>query len=118
MAPKAGTELPVSVNTTEMVQYMVEKGLTKVPPEFVLPPQHRPSSTNAMKLPSALEIPVIDMTGFQHDQAVAARVVSEIGRACERWGFFQVRKSNAPNSYICTKFHHTDLSMYLLEVIY
>jgi hypothetical protein len=85
---KSGAELPVSVNTTEMVQYMVEKGLTQVPPEFVLPPKLRPSSTQ-VHVPSTFQIPVVDMADFQHEQG-AERIFREIGRACEEWGFFQV----------------------------
>lgn len=72
-----------------MVQYMVEKGLKEVPPEFVLPQKHRVSSTKTESLPNTLNIPVIDMTDFQHEDG-NDRVVGEIGRACEEWGFFQV----------------------------
>ena len=84
-----GAELAVSVDTSEMVQYMVEKGLKEVPPEYVLPHKHRPSATKTKNLPGNLRIPVIDMGDFHHKDG-AERVIGEIGRACEEWGFFQV----------------------------
>ena len=87
-----GAELSVSVARSGMVQYMVEKGLKEVPPEYVLPYQNRPSATQAANLPSTLRIPVIDMADF-HSKEGADRVVGEIGRACEEWGFFQVLES-------------------------
>lgn len=84
---RKGSELPVRVDTSDMVQFMVEKGLTEVPAEFVLPPKHRISAT---PIKSIDNIPVIDMTEyFQHEDG-EARVVAQIGRACEEWGFFQV----------------------------
>ncbi|KAG0630830.1 hypothetical protein M758_1G206000 [Ceratodon purpureus] len=90
-----GAELAVSVDTSEMVQYMVEKGLKEVPPEYVLPHKHRPSATKTKNLPGNLRIPVIDMGDFHHKDG-AERVIGEIGRACEEWGFFQVINHGLP----------------------
>lgn len=81
--PKPGVEVPVTVNSADMVQYIVENGLTEVPPEFILPPRLRPSSTR-LDVRTTLQIPLIDMS------ADDATVVEQIGRACEDWGFFQV----------------------------
>lgn len=86
---RKGSELPVSVDTTKMVQFLVEKGLTEVPPEFLLPKNLRPSSTRMKNIPRTFQIPVIDMAKLNHPD-FGENVVREIGRACEEWGFFQV----------------------------
>lgn len=39
---------------------------------------------------SDVEIPVIDLAGLMEGEAARSRIVAEIARACEHWGFFQV----------------------------
>lgn len=90
-----GGELRVSVDPTEMVQFLVESGKCKeVPATFVQPLEKRPSQTGAKVIPSGVRIPVVDMANYNSQRGGGAddqRVVEEIGRACEEWGFFQVR---------------------------
>ena len=91
-----GGELRVSVDPTEMVQFLVESGTCReVPATFVQPLETRPSQTRAKTIPSHVRIPVIDMANYNSQRAGGAddqRVVEEIGHACEEWGFFQVRE--------------------------
>ena len=89
-----GGELRVSVDPTEMVQFLVESGQCKeVPATFVQPLEKRPSQTRAKVIPSHVCIPVVDMANYNSQRGGAddQRVVEEIGRACQEWGFFQVR---------------------------
>lgn len=93
-----GGELRVSVDPTEMVQFLVESGTCReVPATFVQPLETRPSQTRTKTIPSHVRIPVIDMANYNSQRgggggADDQRVVEEIGRACEEWGFFQVRE--------------------------
>lgn len=89
-----GGELRVSVDLMEMVQFLVESGQCKeVPATYVQPLEKRPSQTQAKVIPSHVRIPIVDMANYNSQRAGAddQRVVEEIGRACEEWGFFQVR---------------------------
>ena len=89
-----GGELRVSVDPTEMVQFLVESGQCKeVPATFVQPLEKRPSQTRPKVVPSHVCIPVVDMANYNSQRGGAddQRVVEEIGRACQEWGFFQVR---------------------------
>jgi hypothetical protein len=92
-----GGELRVSVDPTEMVQFLVESGTCReVPATFVQPLETRPSQTRTKTIPSHVRIPVIDMANYNSQRggggADDQRVVDEIGHACEEWGFFQVRE--------------------------
>lgn len=61
-----------------------ERGLSYVPGCYMVPPSHRLEST-----PATTNVSVVDLAGL-HDAQERARVVKDIGTACERHGFFQV----------------------------
>lgn len=55
---------------------------------------------------SDVEIPVIDLAGLMEGEVARSRIVAEIARACEQWGFFQVSTAtifscflNSANNY-------------------
>lgn len=85
------TDLPAVVKAAPSqekitwVQELVENGLSQVPDIYIRPPHDRPG---AAQVSDQEEIPIIDLADlFGEDRP---RVVEEIGRACEEWGFFQV----------------------------
>ncbi|XP_010525683.1 PREDICTED: protein DMR6-LIKE OXYGENASE 1 [Tarenaya hassleriana] len=55
---------------------------------FIQAPEHRPNS-NSTPEEDPEEIPVIDLSRLEDAENIG-KVVSEIGEACEKWGFFQV----------------------------
>lgn len=70
-----------------MLQQIVQQpDFSQVPTRFIQSELSKPAS------PSHLQIPIIDMAGL--DGAHKDQVVNEIGRACEDWGFFQVKLWN------------------------
>ncbi|XP_038895425.1 probable 2-oxoglutarate-dependent dioxygenase ANS [Benincasa hispida] len=77
------------------VQKLVETQPSRVPPQYIQPPHHRPSDTNKS---TDLKIPVIDLFGFDtaHRQAVRAA----IGRESSEWGAFQVINHGIPLSLL------------------
>lgn len=75
----------------QMVQGLVGQsgGLSSVPSRFVQPAHGSPRRTHSSDQLDA--VPVIDMEGMHApDQELRSRVVAEIAKACEEWGFFQV----------------------------
>ncbi|KAK7273940.1 hypothetical protein RIF29_15008 [Crotalaria pallida] len=59
-----------------------------IDPAFIQSTEHRPKSKAAVEVG---EIPVIDLSSQNKQQ-----LISEIGKACEEWGFFQVIKHGVP----------------------
>lgn len=72
----------------------------EVDPAFIQDPEHRPKLSNNKAAAAAATdvdgIPLIDLSPISstgtgdHDPRELERLVREIGRACEEWGFFQV----------------------------
>ncbi|MCO5583626.1 hypothetical protein L7F22_037539 [Adiantum nelumboides] len=62
---------------------------------FVVPLQHRPSPAPqpAIDIVNATSIPVIDLARLNDD---AAGLITDVGHACEEWGFFQVINHEIP----------------------
>ncbi|TKY69168.1 Hyoscyamine 6-dioxygenase [Spatholobus suberectus] len=58
-----------------------------IDPAFIQPTEHRRKA----KVVEASEIPVIDLSEVRKDV-----IISEIGKACEEWGFFQVINHGVP----------------------
>eukprot|EP00250_Pteridium_aquilinum_P005418 c15509_g1_i2 orf=205-1350(-) len=88
------------------IKELVDAGLHAVPPIYVRPPHERPGNTLADAALSQYRIPVIDLTHLHaqpnkdtsdaHEDSLQdgnadarGKVIEELGRACEEWGFFQ-----------------------------
>ena len=69
-------------------------GEAAVDPAFVQDIEHRPKPTRI----EAEGIPLIDLSALNspHSDADLARLVSEIGDASQKWGFFQVINHGVP----------------------
>eukprot|EP00249_Psilotum_nudum_P002718 c15840_g1_i2 orf=472-1461(-) len=78
-------QLSAQNNAVKGIQELVEAGLTHVPRNYIRPAEERP----CLSLVSDKEqVPIINLTGFYGENR--ERLIQEIGRACEEWGFFQV----------------------------
>ncbi|KAG8640188.1 hypothetical protein MANES_13G032400v8 [Manihot esculenta] len=79
------------------VKGLVDSGVTKIPTFFVHPPENmqRSSSSNTSYSSSSsggsslLQVPVIDLEGIE-SYGKRVKVINEIRRASETWGFFQM----------------------------
>ncbi|CAD5323497.1 unnamed protein product [Arabidopsis thaliana] len=63
-------------------------------PTYIQAPEHRSDSNFIPNQPE--EIPVIDLSRLDDPEDVQ-NVISEIGDACEKWGFFQVLNHGVPS---------------------
>eukprot|EP00249_Psilotum_nudum_P015325 c25264_g1_i2 orf=301-1410(-) len=66
---------------------------------FVVPPEHRPQRPHNAYVHSNDSIPVIDLSSLwcsPCDTDSMRRLIDEVGKACERWGFFQVINHGVP----------------------
>ncbi|EPS67689.1 hypothetical protein M569_07084, partial [Genlisea aurea] len=65
---------------------------------FIQAPEHRPNSSNSISSPQ--NIPLIDLSPIHRQTppppGSLSNLISEIGEACERWGFFQVINHGVP----------------------
>ena len=79
------------------VQTLFQSGLTRVPAQYIQPPELRPkSSSPSSESPSG--IPTIDLFGL--DPARKGSVREAIGRACSDWGAFHVTNHGVPGELI------------------
>ncbi|KAF7840884.1 protein DMR6-LIKE OXYGENASE 2-like [Senna tora] len=67
----------------------------EVDPAFIQDPEHRPKPTMTHE---AQDIPLIDLSAAAHDinSDSLSALVSDIGKACKQWGFFQVINHGVP----------------------
>ena len=72
----------------EMVQPLVEQGVTEVPARFIQPEDQRVGAS-LQAAPGTYQIPIIDMSELDGDRR--DQVLAQISSACEEFGFFQVR---------------------------
>jgi hypothetical protein len=83
--PLEWKDIPAQRKPDDMVQYIVEKGLTEVPAEYIQPPHMRPAQQQRSQLGSGNgSVPVIDMALLK-DEEGKKQVQAEIIRACEDW---------------------------------
>uniref|UniRef100_A0A6N2M7P7 Fe2OG dioxygenase domain-containing protein n=1 Tax=Salix viminalis TaxID=40686 RepID=A0A6N2M7P7_SALVM len=68
------------------VKGLVDSGIVKIPPFFVVPE----NVVSSEPTPAHLQIPVIDLKDAHGDPARHEKVIQEIRSALEIWGFFQV----------------------------
>ncbi|CAK7341087.1 unnamed protein product [Dovyalis caffra] len=68
------------------VKGLVDAGIVKIPPFFVVPE----SEVSCQPSPADFQIPVIDLKGIHEDDARRRKIVDQIRNASETWGFFQV----------------------------
>ncbi|KAJ7520295.1 hypothetical protein O6H91_20G077300 [Diphasiastrum complanatum] len=67
----------------------------KIDPAFVLPPEFRPKQVEALQ--QLDEIPVIDLAPLlANDEKGTQRIVEQVAKASEEWGFFQVINHGVP----------------------
>lgn len=81
------------------------EGSPKIDDCFVVPSQHRPSpwpSTEAHGGSGRYgsSIPVIDLASVNSSEAELNALISDVGRACKEWGFFQVINHGIPPTLI------------------
>ncbi|KAL0743539.1 hypothetical protein Bca4012_085052 [Brassica carinata] len=65
---------------------------------FIQAPEHRPIThlTNSGDFIFSDEIPTIDLSSLQDPSCDKTPIATEIGKACQRWGFFQVINHGLP----------------------
>ncbi|CAN1770450.1 Probable 2-oxoglutarate-dependent dioxygenase SLC1 [Linum perenne] len=72
------------------VKQLYEKGVSRLPRKYILPPQERPEDvgTNVGVKQNNVQLPVIDFAQLQGPNR--AHVLASLANACEEYGFFQV----------------------------
>ncbi|KAK1315429.1 hypothetical protein QJS10_CPA06g00267 [Acorus calamus] len=74
------------------VKGLVDHGVNKIPRIFIHPPDHHPTAPESDR--AKLSIPIVDLEGI--DGANRSEIVEKIGKASEKWGFFQVVNHGIP----------------------
>lgn len=66
---------------------------------FIQAPEHRPNThlTNSGDFIFSDEIPTIDLSSLGDPDCDKTAIATEIAKACERWGFFQVINHGLPS---------------------
>ncbi|KAF8394295.1 hypothetical protein HHK36_020501 [Tetracentron sinense] len=77
------------------VKGLVDAGVVKLPRIFIRPPDELALEKLNSHIQTHFEVPVIDLAGIDRDDR-RKEIVDEIGRASERWGFFQVVNHGVP----------------------
>lgn len=80
-----------SYNFQKGVKHMCENGIKHVPNKYILPASERPNVVTETTAISGhnLKLPVIDFAQLQGPNR--SHVLESLARACENYGFFQVR---------------------------
>ncbi|KAL5078492.1 hypothetical protein RYX36_006913 [Vicia faba] len=63
-----------------------------IDPAYILPKEHRPNFSTFVEVD---EIPIIDLSETSQEN-----LISKIGKACEKWGFFQIINHGVPSELI------------------
>ncbi|XP_019250856.1 PREDICTED: 1-aminocyclopropane-1-carboxylate oxidase homolog 1-like isoform X2 [Nicotiana attenuata] len=87
-------ELQAFDETKAGVKGLVDAGITKVPTIFIQPPQ-----SEEAEIPSNKEFtfPIIDLDRVKEDQITRKKIVQQVVRASDTWGFFQVINHGIPS---------------------
>lgn len=84
------------------VKGLVDAGIKKIPKFFIYPQQniHKQPNSNLLGSVSSLQIPVIDLRGYDDDNGGVRRreIVDELRSAAEKWGFFQMVNHGIPKA--------------------
>jgi hypothetical protein len=72
------------------VKGLVDAGVTKIPRIFIHDHQQHNDDSGSSSSDPNFSIPIIDFEGIGKDAGGRAKIVEEIGDACEKWGFFLV----------------------------
>ena len=76
------------------VKGIVDSGVTKIPRMFIHPPAEDLQQNN--KQEHHFQVPTIDLKGIDKSPARRKEVISEISKAAEAWGFFQIVNHGVP----------------------
>lgn len=85
------SELKSFDETKAGVKGLVDSGITKVPQIFIQTPDHDFSQAEG-----DLDLPIINLMGFNSDPVRRKEIVKEIKEASRTWGFFQVINHEIP----------------------
>ncbi|KAA8548785.1 hypothetical protein F0562_000469 [Nyssa sinensis] len=94
------------------VKGLVDNGLAKIPQIFVH--EQNNFEENLGYGNTQFSIPVIDFQGIDEDATLRSEIISKVGDACEKWGFFQVVNHGIPESVMnetidgVRRFHEQD----------
>lgn len=80
------------------VKYLSEMGVKELPSSYILPEADRPNGNSRVSTPQQYDLPVIDISGLEGPNRF--QVISDIGRACQETGFFQVINHGVEESLI------------------
>ncbi|KAL8026400.1 hypothetical protein ABFX02_14G024800 [Erythranthe guttata] len=86
-------ELQAFDDTKAGVKGLVDAGVTELPRIFIHPPESLKditTTTTSTKSTHSSTFPVIDLDGIDTDPRIREKIVDEVGKAAESWGFFQV----------------------------
>ncbi|KAF8394297.1 hypothetical protein HHK36_020504 [Tetracentron sinense] len=106
-------ELKAFDETKTGVKGLVDAGIVKLPRIFIRPPDELAQEKLNSHIQTHVEVPVIDLAGIDRDDR-RKETVDEIGRASERWGFFQVVNHGVPVTVLeemikgVVRFHEQD----------
>lgn len=90
------SELKAFDDSKAGVKGLVDSGITKVPPIFILPPKNRAKFSDTCE--TGFIFPVIDLRGIDEDPMKRKEIVDKVREASETWGFFQVVNHGIPTS--------------------
>ncbi|XXG45502.1 hypothetical protein AAC387_Pa02g0571 [Persea americana] len=79
------------------VKGLVDSGISTIPRIFLHSPHTLPNGSNTTADPT-LRIPTVDLQGVHVDRRM--EIVGEIGRASEKWGFFQMVNHGIPDGVL------------------